>query len=197
MKKIKVFLGAYINSTNAQNLNCFALAKHLDKKKFDVYTLELYSGNLQHKPINGVSIFRCFYPHKVSQYIGYLWGIWKSDVAYLPKNELRSWNNFLLKILRKKSFTTVEGILDDFTMKSLIQIYGNKEKALSGYGIYDKVYSITNFMRTYNGEYHHIKSERTILYLGTDIDTFLNTSKEIQMLTNVLLLGNDLLRKGV
>jgi len=43
MKKIKIFLGAYINSTNAQNLNCLALAKYLDKDKFDVYTLELKS----------------------------------------------------------------------------------------------------------------------------------------------------------
>ncbi|MCF6173219.1 MAG: hypothetical protein L3J44_05485, partial [Campylobacteraceae bacterium] len=63
MKKIKVFLGAYINSTNAQNLNCLALAKHLDKTKFDVYTLELYSGNLQIEPMESVITFKVFYPH--------------------------------------------------------------------------------------------------------------------------------------
>ena len=70
MKKTKLFLGAYINFTNAQNLNCLALAKHLDKEKFDVYTLELYSGNLENKSIDGVKVFRCFYPHRISMYIG-------------------------------------------------------------------------------------------------------------------------------
>lgn len=197
MKKIKLFLGAYINTTNAQNLNCLALAKNLDKEKFDVYALELYSGNLQNDWIEGIKVFRCLKPHRISQYIGYLWGIYNCDVAYLPKSELTTWNGFLLKILRKKSFITVEGILDKSIMKSLTETYGSKEKVLSYYNTYDKVYSITNFMRVYNEEHHQIKSEKTILYLGTDINTFLNTSKEIQGLTNVLLFGNDLVRKGI
>ncbi len=34
-KKIKVFLGGYVNFTNAQNLNCRALAKYLNKDKFE------------------------------------------------------------------------------------------------------------------------------------------------------------------
>ena len=34
MKKVKIFLGGYINYTNAQNLNCRALAIYLDKDKF-------------------------------------------------------------------------------------------------------------------------------------------------------------------
>ena len=42
MKKIKVFLGAYINYTNAQNLNCRSIAEHLDKERFEVYTLTTY-----------------------------------------------------------------------------------------------------------------------------------------------------------
>ena len=41
--RVKLFLGAYVNCTNAQNLNCFALAKHLDKSQFDITTLSLYS----------------------------------------------------------------------------------------------------------------------------------------------------------
>ena len=35
--KVKLFLGAYVNSKNAQNLNCLALAKYLDKTQFDKY----------------------------------------------------------------------------------------------------------------------------------------------------------------
>ena len=34
MSRIKVFLGGYINYTNAQNLNCRAVAEYLDKDKF-------------------------------------------------------------------------------------------------------------------------------------------------------------------
>ena len=41
--RVKLFLGAYVNSTNAQNLNCLALAKHLDKSQFDINVLSLYS----------------------------------------------------------------------------------------------------------------------------------------------------------
>ena len=35
MNRIKVFLGGYINYTNAQNLNCRAIAEHLNKDKFE------------------------------------------------------------------------------------------------------------------------------------------------------------------
>ena len=34
MGKIKVFLGGYINYTNAQNINCRGVAEHLDKNNF-------------------------------------------------------------------------------------------------------------------------------------------------------------------
>ena len=36
-KKCKIFLGAFINNSNAQNLNCLTLAKYLDKDKLDSY----------------------------------------------------------------------------------------------------------------------------------------------------------------
>ncbi len=108
MKK-KIFLGAYINSTNAQNLNCYALAIHLDKEKFDVYTLCLYSGNLIIPPIKGVSTFCGFYPHRLSKYIAYFWGIINCDIAYLPKGELVSWCKFLLKLFKKKVLQQLKG----------------------------------------------------------------------------------------
>jgi len=197
LKKIKIFLGAYINSTNAQNLNCLALAKHLNKEKFDVYTLELYSGNLENNTIDGVKVFRCFYPHKISMYIGYLWGIWKSDVVYLPKGELDDWNKFWLKLFQKKSFSTIEGILDEAALKNAISHYGSSEMAVAHYRNFDKLYSITDFMRNYNLKHHAIDSESKILYLGTDIQTFLNESKNSTMLQQVIIIGNDLIRKGV
>ena len=41
MKKnrIRVFLGGYVNFLNAQNINCRALSEHLDKKRFEVWTM--------------------------------------------------------------------------------------------------------------------------------------------------------------
>ena len=40
-KKIKIFLGAYLNYVNAQNLNCLAIAKYLDSDKYDIYALKI------------------------------------------------------------------------------------------------------------------------------------------------------------
>lgn len=193
MKKIRIFLGAYINTTNAQNLNCLALARHLDKEKFDIYALELYSGNLDNPPVYGVKTFRCFYPHKISKYLGYLWGIYHCDVAYLPKGEIDGWNHFWLKRLGKKSFNTVEGILDPLAIESA----GGEKVAVDRYKAFEKLYSITNFMRTYNQQKYSIVSEEKILYLGTDIDTFLNETKQTSQLQNIVLIGNDLIRKGI
>ena len=45
MGKIKVFLGGYINYTNAQNINCRGVAEHLDKNNFQVYTLTTHLGH--------------------------------------------------------------------------------------------------------------------------------------------------------
>ncbi|MFT4803463.1 MAG: hypothetical protein ACI9YE_000656 [Psychroserpens sp.] len=50
LKKFKVFLGGYINSSNAQNINCRSIVNYLNKKKFDVFALELYSGYLPSLP---------------------------------------------------------------------------------------------------------------------------------------------------
>ncbi len=198
MKKIKVFLGAYINATNAQNLSCYALAKHLDKEKFEVYTLEIYSGNIENKPMQGVNVFHCFYPHRISAYLGYLWGIWNADIIYLPKHEVNGWNRFWLKLLRKKSFSTIEGIMDDYVMSVLTNNYGGKEKVVAHYNqSFDKIFSITKFLRQYNLDNHGINSEEKPLYLGTDIDVFLNEDKHITTLQQVIMIGADLLRKGV
>ena len=84
--RVKLFLGAYVNCTNAQNLNCLALAKHLDKSQFDITVLTLYSQT----PINieGVKVFSCIWPQRIMVYWAYFWNIVKADVVYLPKAEL-------------------------------------------------------------------------------------------------------------
>ena len=197
-KKINIFLGGFINLTNAQNLNCYALAKHLDKKTFKLYSLELYSGNLasQKGKINGLKIFKCFYPAKISIFLGFLWGIWNCDIAYLPKSELWRWNNFWLNLLKKKSFSTMEGIIDEIALKNAIEIMGSEEKYLISRKKFDKQFSITNYMKNYNYNKRGIQTEEKILYLGVNSEDFnINTKKK--SLKKVIMIGNDLVRKGI
>jgi glycosyltransferase involved in cell wall biosynthesis len=196
-KKIKIFLGAYINSTNAQNLNCRALANHLDKSKFEVFSLSVFSGNLNQLNIKGLKVFKCFRPLRVSKYFGHLWGLWHCDIAYLPKREIMGWNRFLLNLLRKKSFSTVEGILDEKNMESAMATRGNYTGVIKSFKGFDRLFSITKFLGKYNYENHGIISEEKPLYLGTNTEPFLNEGKTISKLEHIIYIGRLFERKGV
>ncbi len=192
-KKIKVFLGGYTNCINAQNLNCRSLAQHLDKSKFEVLTLSLYSGTLP--SLEGVRVFNCFRPHKLSAYLGYLWGVWNADVAYLPKGELPQFRIAVTSFFRRKNFITVEGILDDEATANAERIIG--VDYLNYYNGFQQKYSITAFMKQYNEAKKGLQTSNQILYLGTDTNRFLFEKRIQEPLTKVLMVGNDLLRKGV
>ena len=92
--KIKIFLGAYVNASNAQNLNCRSIAKNINKKQFRIKALISYSGDLNIPIIDEVEYISAFYPHRISKYIAYLKGIFWCDIAYLPKGELSNFNRF-------------------------------------------------------------------------------------------------------
>lgn len=198
-KKINVFLGGFINFTNAQNLNCLALARHLNKEKFEVYTLEIYSGNLesQRGKIPGVQIFYCFKSFRISGYLAFLWGIWHCDVAYLPKHELWKFNRLLLKLFNKKSFSTAEGILDEDNFKSAIEAVGSNQNVIDSYSFTDKKFPITKFVGRYNQERHQLKSENKVLYLGCDSALFKNDIQKNGTLSKVVYIGRLKKRKGV
>ena len=107
MKKQRIFLGAYLNYMNAQNLNCLALAKYLDKDKFEIYALTAHFGNSDLSI--DVNLFHCRKPFMITKYIGFIWGILSCDVVYLPKHrEVSNWILRFAKILGKKVFTTIE-----------------------------------------------------------------------------------------
>ena len=86
-KKIRIFLGGYINSINAQNLNCRSLALHLNKDRFQVGAL-VYPGaplelgeEFQHvKKFKLIS--KLYRPLRFVRYFAYLRGIIWSDIAY-------------------------------------------------------------------------------------------------------------------
>tara|TARA_Y100000385_G_C13028384_1_gene609548 strand:+ start:323 stop:1387 length:1065 start_codon:yes stop_codon:yes gene_type:complete len=191
--RVKLFLGAYVNSTNAQNLNCLALAKHLDKSKFDITTLSLYSEPIV--KIDGVTIFRCIWPHRIFVYWAYFWNIVKADVVYLPKAEFLGFNSFICLLLGKKSFSTIEGILDVTATQSMVSNGG--KNFVKYYHRLSRRYSITRFMREYNHNKHNLETQEQTLYLGTESEQFLISNKPKSELRNIIMIGNDLVRKGV
>ena len=83
-KKIKIFLGAYLNYVNAQNLNCLALAKYLETKKYDIYALKINKfKDVKTKAV----LLNCFMPLKITT-IAVIFGIITCNIIYLPKHKI-------------------------------------------------------------------------------------------------------------
>lgn len=196
-RKIKVFLGAYINQTNAQNLNCRTLAEHLDKSRFEIYTLTIGHGNLGMTSISDVRIFNCKYPVKLTQIFGFFWGIMNSEVAYLPRGNNYKLQRFLVRIFNRKSFKTMENIIDEESLKSALSALGNIERAKENYSFVSRVYSITGFMKAYNNEHHGIDTEGLILPPVIDTMLFESIAADKKALKRIVFLGNDMKRKRV
>lgn len=89
-QRIRIFLGAYVNFPNAQNINCDHIARYLDKDKFEVHTM--YTTMC---PIDKVDYKRLgIHLHKLihHRFIWYWCKYWtmlfgKYDIYYLPKIE--------------------------------------------------------------------------------------------------------------
>lgn len=195
--KIKIFLGAYINQTNAQNLNCLSLARYLDKVKFDVSALVINHGNLGKVSIEGVRTFNCKYPVKFTQWLGYFWGIWQSDVAYLPRGNDYKLQRFFVRFFKRKSFKTVENVIDPESLKSALSALGTVERAKENYSFTTKTFSITSFMRKYNKEQHGIASEDLVLPPVIDTALFSEIGFIRRSIGRIVFLGNDMIRKRV
>ncbi len=196
-RKIKVFLGAYINQTNAQNLNCRALARYINKSRFKVYTLTIGHGNLGRISIPGLKIFNCVYPVKLTQYLGYLWGIWNADVAYLPRGNNFRYQKRLLQIFKRKSFKTIENIIDQDALNTALSSLGSIDGVKESFSFMDRLYSITTFMQYHNFEGYGIKSESLILPPVIEIERFEKRRSAKVKLKGIIFLSNDMKRKRV
>ena len=89
-KKIKIFLGAYVNFANAQNINCDNIAKYLDKDKFEVHTMYTSKMPIDKKKYKEAGIkLHCLWHRRIVWRWSKLWAMRraKCDIYYLPKIE--------------------------------------------------------------------------------------------------------------
>lgn len=197
MKKIKVFLGGYINQTNAQNLSCLELAKHLDKERFEVFTLAINHGNLGKIDSRSFNLFNCRYPVKITSLIGFIWGIFNCDIAYLPRGNNYKYSRFLLKVFKRKSFKQIERLIDKDAPEKFSYLFKNTEELKANYFYTTKTFAISKFMRDYTIEHFQFPLQNEVLELTVNVDDFRSIHKVKTELKEVVLIGNDLIRKGI
>jgi len=191
MQKIKVFLGGYINYTNAQNINCKAVAEHLDKDKFQVYALTTHFGK---KEKFVVHTFHCFKPFSISKYIGFLWGIIKCDIAYFPKHiDTPLWVLKLAKLLKKPVFSTIEGNVTNQNIPNLISLFGSSGKMQKHFKYVNQIFGITQHLIQETQSV--LRMESKPLLLGVNANQFTaNISKELK---SIVFIGGLIKRKRV
>ena len=191
MSKIKVFLGGYINYTNAQNLNCRAVAEYLDSNKFEVLVLTTHFGENERFEAN---TFNCNRPFIFSKHLGFLWGIFNCDVAYLPKHiNTPLWVLKLAKLLKKPIFTTIEGNVTDLSKPNLIALFGAENKMKNHFSYFEQVFGISNFL--IQETQSKISMNDTPLLLGVNVNQF--SLKIAQKLRSIVFVGGLVKRKRI
>lgn len=192
--KKKIFLAGLINVINAQNLNCLSLARHLDKKIFDIFTLEDASKESL-KGTKDINVFRCHKPFKIQYIFGLLWGILRCDIIYFPKHQ--STPVFCLRIariLKRKVFTTIEGNMCNIRFPNMIDNFGGKENMVNYFRFIPNIFGITGHI--INNANCGVILKKEILYLGVDTQDF--TPKKInKKLENIIFIGSLIARKRV
>ena len=196
MKRTKVFLSGIVNCTNAQNLNCLALAKHLNKSKFEVRTLTVYSGDLPVEKIEGVKYLPIRYPAKIRHRLQLIRGILWADVSYLCKPEYWKLQRWLLCVFRKKAFKTIEGAFIGTNLEKALALNATIESVRQSLEFTGNTYSITAAMRPVNEKAIGLRTSEKVLYLGVDTECFANVVKR-DRLTDVAIVGSNLFYKGL
>ena len=167
----KIFLGAYINVINAQNINCKSIAFHLDKNKYSVKTLVLGDKNIEN--LDDVSFIKVStLGYKISNLFAFIKGVLWADVCYFPKHQ--STPKLALKLanlLDKKTFTTIEGNMCDTSRRNMIDSFGSLENMKNHFSLISHSFGITSeiIKKADCG----IKLEKHPLFLGVESNYFL------------------------
>lgn len=201
MKRIKLFLGGYVNAINAQNLNCRSLALHLDQEKFDIGVMTYPGGSLpMGDEFRGIKrfnlLFPLYRPLRFLRHINYLRALLWCDVAYLPKGEIDGFCRFVSRLLRVKTMTTLEGILDSTLLAKMTQ--DELEKYCGHFAKYEpNLYAITRYIANRETKEQGYTFNPRILYLGVESKLFVSGVNKTGVLRRIIFIGNDLVRKNV
>ena len=195
-RKIKVFLSGIVNSTNAQNLNCLALVRHLDKSKFDIKALTVYSGNLPTERIVGVEYLPVRYPAKIWHPIQLVRGILWADISYLCKPEYWRLQRWLIRAFKKKAFKTIEGAFIGTNLDKALASDGTIAGVRESLEYTGNTYAITASMRPVNEKAIGLKTNEKVLYLGAEIGLFANNVSR-ERLMDIVMIGSNLFYKGL
>lgn len=192
-RKIRIFLGGYVNFLNAQNINCRALSEYLDQEKFDVWTILFWYQNASDfKKVPGVHYLRSCRPVRLLGWIPYFIGLLICDVAFLPKREYNGFCHFIARLSGCKLFTTIEGIIDEYLLAQMGKTSEEVVKVYNSYAPY--LYSITSYIAE-REKIKGINCAEKVLYLGVDPNKFLSTVVRKHSLSNIVFIGNSLVRK--
>ena len=190
-KKIKIFLGAYLNYVNAQNLNCFALAKYLDSKKYDIYALKINKfKDVKTKAV----LLNCFMPLKITTTISIIYAIIICHIIYLPKHKIvHPWLIVFANLLGRKVFTTIENNMCDIDKESMLQSFGGEKKLKNHFRFTRNIFGITKFI--IKNATCGVRLNNYPLYLGVDINMY--NFRQRDQLKNIVFIGNLKKRKRV
>ena len=191
MKKKKIFLGAYINYLNAQNINCKSISTHLDKRKYDVRTLVLSDSELiELRNVQTIKVRN----NRLSIFYAFLMGFIWADVAYLPKHQSTSRILLIInKIFKTKIFTTIEGNMCDTKKRSMIDSFNGAKNMKNYFALIPNIYGITKHI--IDNAKCGVKLNNRVLYLGVEKDNFFSEKKE--SLKNIVFIGSLIRRKKI
>lgn len=197
MEKIKVFLGAYPNFLNAQNINVRSLSEHLSREKFEIGTMLYPVQNAKDfKKLHDVRYFQQYRPHRWLSWWGYLRGLMWADVAFLPKFENERFCKWIATAFGTKLFTTVEGLIGDTDLSKMSKRKGRT--FIEHFKWYEPhLYAITKFLSHEVGKRRGYHFSDKILYLGVESSAFLNKVEKVKTLQNIVFIGNKLPTKNI
>ena len=189
MRKIKLFLGAYVNFPNAQNINCDNIAKYIDKEKFEVHVM--YTDRMEiNKSLykeRGIYLHRLIDHRFIWTWCKYLtMAFGKYDIYYLPKREKID-SVFVRRHKKNAVFlSSVEGVVGE-------QIPGTDSEIRNKYLIMDDIFSISKCIKTSVKKFWNIDTE--ILYLGVDLPKEHKIHRQKINVKNIIWIGSVIERK--
>ncbi len=187
-KKIKLFLGAYVNFPNAQNINCDHIARYIDKEKFEVHTMytdKMPIDKQEYKNL-GIHLHRLIH-HRFIWY----WCKWltmffgKYDIYYLPKRE--KMDESISKLHRGKQGVFVASV------ENVIEEQENNTPKFRDYflKLMDHSFAISDCIAQSVKKYWNV--DMSVLHLG--IDPIEAKLQEKNGINNVVWVGSLIERK--